>query len=94
MKIRTQLSESKPNTPSAAPHCGKAKPVMLLFFPFQVIQTSEQVIALAAESDLAGTQVFLKLPDAQGSQGRTELVTVAVEDLLDKRVTLICEEAK
>lgn len=70
-----------------------------LLFPFQVIQTSEpaapaeQVITLE-ETQLAGSQVFVTLPDSQASQTSSELVAVTVEDLLDGTVTLICGEAK
>ncbi|KAM5247111.1 zinc finger and BTB domain-containing protein 40 [Ctenodactylus gundi] len=65
----------------------------------QVIQTSEpaapaeQVITLE-ETQLAGSQVFVTLPDSQTSQTSSELVAVTVEDLLDGTVTLICGEAK
>ncbi|XP_012577960.1 PREDICTED: zinc finger and BTB domain-containing protein 40 isoform X2 [Condylura cristata] len=65
----------------------------------QVIQTpepaapAEQVITLE-ETQLAGSQVFVTLPDAQTSQSSSELVAVTVEDLLDGTVTLICGEAK
>nr|XP_056721337.1 zinc finger and BTB domain-containing protein 40-like [Euleptes europaea] len=59
----------------------------------QVIQAPEQVIALT-ESELASSHVFLTLPDAQGYQGGTELVTVTMEDLLDEKVTLICKEVE
>ncbi|XP_005394798.1 PREDICTED: zinc finger and BTB domain-containing protein 40 isoform X4 [Chinchilla lanigera] len=65
----------------------------------QVIQTSEpaapteQVITLE-ETQLAGSQVFVTLPDSQASQTGSELVAVTVEDLLDGTVTLICGEAK
>ncbi|KAM6172546.1 zinc finger and BTB domain-containing protein 40 isoform 2-T2 [Erethizon dorsatum] len=65
----------------------------------QVIQTSEpaapteQVITLE-ETQLAGSQVFVTLPDSQASQTSSELVAVTVEDLLDGTVTLICGEAK
>ena len=68
-------------------------------FPFQVIQTpepvaaTEQVITLE-ETQLAGSQVFVTLPDSQTSQSSSELVAVTVEDLLDGTVTLICGEAK
>lgn len=68
-------------------------------FPFQVIQTpepaapTEQVIALE-ETQLAGPQVFVTLPDSQTAQSSSELVAVTVEDLLDGTVTLICGEAK
>lgn len=65
----------------------------------QVIQTSEpgapaeQVIALE-EAQLAGSQVFVTLPESQAPQTSSELVAVTVEDLLDGTVTLICGEAK
>uniref|UniRef100_A0A8C8X3R6 Zinc finger and BTB domain containing 40 n=1 Tax=Panthera leo TaxID=9689 RepID=A0A8C8X3R6_PANLE len=65
----------------------------------QVIQTpepaapTEQVITLE-ETQLAGSQVFVTLPDSQTSQTSSELVAVTVEDLLDGTVTLICGEAK
>nr|XP_045005362.1 zinc finger and BTB domain-containing protein 40 isoform X2 [Jaculus jaculus] len=65
----------------------------------QVIQTpesaatAEQVITLE-ETQLAGSQVFVALPDSQTSQTSSELVAVTVEDLLDGTVTLICGEAK
>ncbi|XP_015854762.2 zinc finger and BTB domain-containing protein 40 isoform X5 [Peromyscus maniculatus bairdii] len=65
----------------------------------QVIQApepaapAEQVITLE-ETQLAGSQVFVTLPDPQTSQNSSELVAVTVEDLLDGTVTLICGEAK
>ncbi|XP_060040704.1 zinc finger and BTB domain-containing protein 40 isoform X2 [Erinaceus europaeus] len=65
----------------------------------QVIQTpelvapTEQVITLD-ETQLAGSQVFVTLPDSQTAQSSSELVAVTVEDLLDGTVTLICGEAK
>lgn len=65
----------------------------------QVIQTAEQgaegehVITLD-EAELAGSQVFVTLPDSQASQGGSELVAVTMEDLFDDKVTLICEETK
>ncbi|XP_057640751.1 zinc finger and BTB domain-containing protein 40 isoform X1 [Chionomys nivalis] len=65
----------------------------------QVIQApepaapAEQVITLE-ETQLAGSQVFVTLPDSQASQSSSELVAVTVEDLLDGTVTLICGEAK
>ncbi|CAI9165555.1 unnamed protein product [Rangifer tarandus platyrhynchus] len=65
----------------------------------QVIQTpepvapTEQVITLE-ETQLAGSQVFVTLPDSQTAQTSSELVAVTVEDLLDGTVTLICGEAK
>ncbi|XP_045858919.1 zinc finger and BTB domain-containing protein 40 isoform X2 [Meles meles] len=54
---------------------------------------TEQVITLE-ETQLAGSQVFVTLPDSQTSQTSSELVAVTVEDLLDGTVTLICGEAK
>ncbi|KAL1776633.1 zinc finger protein and BTB domain-containing protein 40 isoform X1 [Sigmodon hispidus] len=65
----------------------------------QVIQApeaaapAEQVITLE-ETQLAGSQVFVTLPDSQTSQNSSELVAVTMEDLLDGTVTLICGEAK
>ncbi|XP_034358644.1 zinc finger and BTB domain-containing protein 40 isoform X4 [Arvicanthis niloticus] len=55
--------------------------------------SAEQVITLE-ETQLAGSQVFVTLPDSQTSQNSSELVAVTVEDLLDGTVTLICGEAK
>ncbi|OXB77342.1 UNVERIFIED_CONTAM: hypothetical protein H355_002334 [Colinus virginianus] len=64
----------------------------------QVIQTSEQGAAEHIisfdEAQLAGSQVFVTLPETQVSQNSLELVTVSVEDLFDDKVTLICEETK
>uniref|UniRef100_A0A674KF57 Zinc finger and BTB domain containing 40 n=1 Tax=Terrapene triunguis TaxID=2587831 RepID=A0A674KF57_9SAUR len=65
----------------------------------QVIQTSEQGEAAEQmitldEAQLAGSQVFVTLPDPQANQAGSELVAVTMEDLLDDKVTLICEEAK
>uniref|UniRef100_A0A452J701 C2H2-type domain-containing protein n=1 Tax=Gopherus agassizii TaxID=38772 RepID=A0A452J701_9SAUR len=62
----------------------------------QVIQTSEQGEAAEQmitldEAQLAGSQVFVTLPDPQAG---SELVAVTMEDLFDDKVTLICEEAK
>ncbi|XP_074831873.1 zinc finger and BTB domain-containing protein 40 isoform X2 [Carettochelys insculpta] len=65
----------------------------------QVIQTSEHettaehTITLD-EAQLAGSQVFVALPDPQANQVGSELVAVTMEDLFDDKVTLICEEAK
>ncbi|NXL85014.1 ZBT40 protein, partial [Alectura lathami] len=64
----------------------------------QVIQTSQQAAAEHVvsfdEAQLAGSQVFVTLPESQVSQAGSELVTVAMEDLFDDKVTLICEDAK
>ncbi|XP_067422376.1 zinc finger and BTB domain-containing protein 40 [Emydura macquarii macquarii] len=62
----------------------------------QVIQTSEQGAAAEHmitldEAQLAGSQVFVALPDPQAG---SELVAVTMEDLFDDKVTLICEDAK
>ncbi|XP_068096699.1 zinc finger and BTB domain-containing protein 40 [Hyperolius riggenbachi] len=54
------------------------------------VTTTEQVITLD-ESQLAGSQVIVALPDTQTSQATTtELVAVSMEDLFDGTVTLIC----
>ncbi|KAM5142458.1 zinc finger and BTB domain-containing protein 40 isoform 2-T2 [Mantella aurantiaca] len=54
------------------------------------VTTTEQVITLD-ESQLAGSQVIVALPDSQNSQANaTELVAVSMEDLFDGTVTLIC----
>ncbi|KAM6045885.1 zinc finger and BTB domain-containing protein 40 isoform 2-T3 [Theristicus caerulescens] len=64
----------------------------------QVIQTSEQGAAEHIisfdEAQLAGSQVFVTLPESQVSQAGSELVAVTMEDLFDDKVTLICEETK
>ncbi|XP_075762778.1 zinc finger and BTB domain-containing protein 40 isoform X6 [Pelodiscus sinensis] len=65
----------------------------------QVIQTSEQGAAAEQmitldEAQLAGSQVFVALPDPHANQDGSELVAVTMEDLFDDKVTLICEEAK
>ncbi|XP_077106306.1 zinc finger and BTB domain-containing protein 40 [Ranitomeya variabilis] len=65
----------------------------------QVIQTEDQVAAgeqviTLDESQLAGSQVIVALPDSQSSQAAgTELVAVSMEDLFDGTVTLICGDA-
>ncbi|XP_056398635.1 zinc finger and BTB domain-containing protein 40 isoform X2 [Hyla sarda] len=57
------------------------------------VSTGEQVITLD-ESQLAGSQVIVALPDTQSSQAAgTELVAVSMEDLFDGTVTLICGDA-
>lgn len=79
-------------------HCGHC-PKQPSCLSFQVIQApeaaapAEQVITLE-ETQLAGSQVFVTLPESQTSQNSSELVAVTVEDLLDGTVTLICGEAK
>ncbi|KFV55004.1 Zinc finger and BTB domain-containing protein 40, partial [Gavia stellata] len=64
----------------------------------QVIQTSEQGgaehIISFDEAQLAGSQVFVTLPESQMSQAGSELVAVTMEDFFDDKVTLICEETK
>ncbi|KAG8568852.1 hypothetical protein GDO81_014179 [Engystomops pustulosus] len=65
----------------------------------QVIQTQDQVAAgeqviTLDQSQLAGSQVIVALPDSQSSQAAgTELVAVSMEDLFDGTVTLICGDA-
>lgn len=64
----------------------------------QVIQASEQGsaehIISFDEAQLAGSQVFVTLPESQVSQAGSELVAVTMEDLFVDKVTLICEETK
>ncbi|NXW64199.1 ZBT40 protein, partial [Eurystomus gularis] len=64
----------------------------------QVIQTSEQGAAEHIisfdDTQLAGSQVFVTLPESQVSQTGSELVAVTMEDLFGDKVTLVCEEAK
>uniref|UniRef100_A0A8C8BUB9 Zinc finger and BTB domain containing 40 n=1 Tax=Otus sunia TaxID=257818 RepID=A0A8C8BUB9_9STRI len=64
----------------------------------QVIQTSEQGAAEHIisfdDTQLAGSQVFVTLPESQVSQTGSELMAVTMEDLFDDKVTLICEETK
>lgn len=64
----------------------------------QVIQTSEQGAAEHIisfdDAQLAGSQVFVTLPEAQVSQTGSELVAVTMEDLFDDKIMLICEETK
>ncbi|XP_061235507.1 zinc finger and BTB domain-containing protein 40 isoform X2 [Neopsephotus bourkii] len=64
----------------------------------QVIQTSEQGAAEHIISfddvQLAGSQVFVTLPESQVSQTGSELVAVTMEDLFDDKIMLICEETK
>ncbi|KAM9217517.1 zinc finger and BTB domain-containing protein 40 isoform 6-T6 [Leptosomus discolor] len=64
----------------------------------QVIQTlehgaAEHIISFD-DTQLAGSQVFVTLPESQVSQTGSELVAVTMEDLFDDKVTLICEETK
>ncbi|KAM9521240.1 zinc finger and BTB domain-containing protein 40 [Guaruba guarouba] len=64
----------------------------------QVIQTSEQGAAEHIisfdDTQLAGSQVFVTLPESQVSQTGSELVAVTMEDLFDDKIMLICEETK
>ncbi|XP_065552329.1 zinc finger and BTB domain-containing protein 40 isoform X4 [Lathamus discolor] len=64
----------------------------------QVIQTSEQGaaehIVSFDDTQLAGSQVFVTLPESQVSQTGSELVAVTMEDLFDDKIMLICEETK
>ncbi|XP_049734167.1 zinc finger and BTB domain-containing protein 40 isoform X4 [Elephas maximus indicus] len=70
-----------------------ASPVVQVIQAPEPVAPAEQVITLE-ETQLAGSQVFVTLPDSQTSQTSSELVAVTVEDLLDGTVTLICGEAK
>ncbi|XP_030900146.2 zinc finger and BTB domain-containing protein 40 isoform X1 [Melopsittacus undulatus] len=64
----------------------------------QVIQTLEQGAAEHIisfdDAQLAGSQVFVTLPESQVSQTGSELVAVTMEDLFDDKIMLICEETK
>ncbi|XP_014802430.1 PREDICTED: zinc finger and BTB domain-containing protein 40 isoform X3 [Calidris pugnax] len=84
-------------------HCSAEHPKMVFSQAtttqiVQVIQTLEQGdaehIISFDEAQLAGSQVFVTLPESQMSQAGSELVAVTMEDLFDDKVTLICEETK
>uniref|UniRef100_A0A673TKC2 Zinc finger and BTB domain containing 40 n=1 Tax=Suricata suricatta TaxID=37032 RepID=A0A673TKC2_SURSU len=86
------LEAEHPKVPGAETSAAAAQVVQVIQAPEPAAPT-EQVITLE-ETQLAGSQVFVTLPDAQTSQTSSELVAVTVEDLLDGTVTLICGEAK
>lgn len=86
------LESEHPKVPGAESQAAASQVVQVIQTPEPVAAT-EQVITLE-ETQLAGSQVFVTLPDSQTSQSSSELVAVTVEDLLDGTVTLICGEAK
>ncbi|XP_062482314.1 zinc finger and BTB domain-containing protein 40 isoform X1 [Pezoporus occidentalis] len=84
-------------------HCSAEHPKVLFSHAttaqiVQVIQTSEQGAAQHIisfdDAQLAGSQVFVTLPESQVSQTGSELVAVTMEDLFDDKIMLICEETK
>ncbi|XP_039610857.1 zinc finger and BTB domain-containing protein 40 [Polypterus senegalus] len=76
-------------------HVGAAQPETSAHTPEMVIQTgsSEQVIAVE-KSQVAASQVYVALADTQGHSPRSEIVAVAMEDLLEGTVTLICSDTQ
>ncbi|XP_035948993.2 zinc finger and BTB domain-containing protein 40 isoform X5 [Halichoerus grypus] len=86
------LESEHPKVMGSEPQAAASQVVQVIQTPEPVAPT-EQVITLE-ETQLAGSQVFVTLPDSQTSQSSSELVAVTVEDLLDGTVTLICGEAK
>ncbi|XP_069805079.1 zinc finger and BTB domain-containing protein 40 isoform X2 [Dendropsophus ebraccatus] len=94
--LQTQLEKhyetDHPDIVLAEAQAANAQVVQVIQAQEQVT-TGEQVITLD-ESQLAGSQVIVALPDAQTSQAAgTELVAVSMEDLFDGTVTLICGDA-
>ncbi|XP_073759313.1 zinc finger and BTB domain-containing protein 40 isoform X4 [Callorhinus ursinus] len=86
------LESEHPKVMGSEPQAAASQVVQVIQTPEPAAPT-EQVITLE-ETQLAGSQVFVTLPDSQTSQTSSELVAVTVEDLLDGTVTLICGEAK
>ncbi|XP_022369992.1 zinc finger and BTB domain-containing protein 40 isoform X3 [Enhydra lutris kenyoni] len=86
------LESEHPKVMGSEPQASASQVVQVIQAPEPAAPT-EQVITLE-ETQLAGSQVFVTLPDSQTSQTSSELVAVTVEDLLDGTVTLICGEAK
>uniref|UniRef100_A0A2K5VDD2 Zinc finger and BTB domain containing 40 n=1 Tax=Macaca fascicularis TaxID=9541 RepID=A0A2K5VDD2_MACFA len=91
-QLDSHLESEHPKVMSAETQAAASQMVQVIQTPEPVAPT-EQVITLE-ETQLAGSQVFVTLPDSQASQASSELVAVTVEDLLDGTVTLICGEAK
>uniref|UniRef100_A0A7N5P965 Zinc finger and BTB domain containing 40 n=1 Tax=Ailuropoda melanoleuca TaxID=9646 RepID=A0A7N5P965_AILME len=86
------LESEHPKVTGSEPQAAASRVVQVIQTPEPAAPT-EQMITLE-ETQLAGSQVFVTLPDSQTSQTSSELVAVTVEDLLDGTVTLICGEAK
>nr|XP_058917987.1 zinc finger and BTB domain-containing protein 40 isoform X3 [Kogia breviceps] len=91
-QLDCHLESEHPKVTGTESQAAASQMVQVIQTPEPVAQT-EQVITLE-ETQLAGSQVFVTLPDSQTSQTSSELVAVTVEDLLDGTVTLICGEAK
>ncbi|XP_025213451.1 zinc finger and BTB domain-containing protein 40 isoform X2 [Theropithecus gelada] len=91
-QLDSHLESEHPKVMSTETQAAASQMVQVIQTPEPVAPT-EQVITLE-ETQLAGSQVFVTLPDSQASQASSELVAVTVEDLLDGTVTLICGEAK
>uniref|UniRef100_F7I188 Zinc finger and BTB domain containing 40 n=1 Tax=Callithrix jacchus TaxID=9483 RepID=F7I188_CALJA len=91
-QLDSHLESEHPKVMSTETQAAVSQMVQVIQAPEPVAPT-EQVITLE-ETQLAGSQVFVTLPDSQASQASSELVAVTVEDLLDGTVTLICGEAK
>uniref|UniRef100_A0A2K5JMB0 Zinc finger and BTB domain containing 40 n=1 Tax=Colobus angolensis palliatus TaxID=336983 RepID=A0A2K5JMB0_COLAP len=91
-QLDSHLESEHPRVMSTETQAAASQMVQVIQTPEPVAPT-EQVITLE-ETQLAGSQVFVTLPDSQASQASSELVAVTVEDLLDGTVTLICGEAK
>lgn len=91
-QLEAHLESEHPKVTGTETHAAASQVVQVIQTPEPAVPT-EQVITLE-ETQLAGSQVFVTLPDAQTSQTSSELVAVTVEDLLDGTVTLICGEAK
>uniref|UniRef100_A0A8C0PTG7 Zinc finger and BTB domain containing 40 n=1 Tax=Canis lupus familiaris TaxID=9615 RepID=A0A8C0PTG7_CANLF len=91
-QLDAHLESEHPKVTGTEPQAATSQVVQVIQTPEPAAPT-EQVITLE-ETQLAGSQVFVTLPDSQTSQTSSELVAVTVEDLLDGTVTLICGEAK
>ncbi|XP_028731227.1 zinc finger and BTB domain-containing protein 40 isoform X7 [Peromyscus leucopus] len=91
-QLDSHLESEHPKVTGTETQAAAAQTVQVIQAP-EPAAPAEQVITLE-ETQLAGSQVFVTLPDPQTSQNSSELVAVTVEDLLDGTVTLICGEAK
>lgn len=91
-QLDSHLESEHPKVAGTESQAAASRMVQVIRAP-EPAAPAEQVITLE-ETQLAGSQVFVTLPDSQTSQNSSELVAVTVEDLLDGTVTLICGEAK
>ncbi|XP_053516296.1 zinc finger and BTB domain-containing protein 40 isoform X2 [Artibeus jamaicensis] len=92
-QLEGHLESEHPKVMGPETQAATSQVVQVIQTPEPPVAATEQVITLE-ETQLAGSQVFVALPDSQTSQASSELVAVTVEDLLDGTVTLICGEAK